>query len=433
METAFFNFSVKENKSSNVYSTALLSIIFSTTLLLLPVFVFLTPISELLQYTDNKNYIIWVALIIATDALMAIPFARLRQENKAMRFATIKMITIFINVFINLFILGLCKGAHDNAVSEYHNTLGQWYNPEIGIGYIFLANLVSNVAGLVMLLPQYKLISYAFDITLWKKMMRYALPLMIVGFSGMINETFDRVLLKYILPSDIAMEQVGIYSACYKIAIIMTIFIQAFRYAAEPFFFSQSDRADAKSMYANVMTWFAIAGSFIFLATMSNISWIMSIFLSTNYRSGIDIVPILLMANLFLGIYYNLSIWYKLTGKTGYGMLLTLIGVVVTLAINIIWIPVIGYFASAWATIACYSIMMIISFAIGNKHYPVDYDHKRIWGYIALSLALYVVQIAIKTSEPVLNLVINNCILLFYLGLILVIEKNSIIKSLKNK
>jgi len=268
---------------------------------------------------------------------------------------------------------------------------------------------------------------FSFDGALLKKMLRYAFPLLIAGTAGMINETIDRVLLTYLLPEDVAMSQTGIYGACYKIAIIMTIFIQTFRFAAEPFFFSNAKEKDATQTYANIMNYFVIVCSIIFLGTMMNISWI-QYFIDEPYRVGLHVVPILLVANLCLGVFINQSIWYKLTGQTQYGAYLAIIGACITLALNFYWIPRIGYIGSAWATLICYASMMIISFFWGNKHYPVNYDLKRILGYVGLSLTLYVLSTFISIDSVTIKLITNNIFLIAFGALIWKLEKKSLLK-----
>jgi O-antigen/teichoic acid export membrane protein len=417
METAFFNFSVKEKDKDLVYSTALLSVVLSTTFFFLILISFSNEIQEFLGYASSKGFVAWVVLIIATDAAAAIPFARLRSQNRPGRFAFIKMVNILVNIGLNVFFIGFAKPAFETG-----EALGAFYSPEIGIGYVFIANLCANVCSLLLLYPEFVQVRLRFALGLWKRMMRYALPLLLVGFAGMINETFDRILLKYLLPENEAMAQVGIYGACYKISILITIFIQAFRYAAEPFFFSQSIEKNAKNTYSRVMNYFVIVCSIIFLGTMTNLSWI-QFFIGESYRAGLNVVSILLLANFFLGIYFNLSVWYKITGKTQYGAWITLMGAIITLGINFAFIPKYGYHACAWATLACYGTMMILSWLVGNKHYHVDYDLRRILGYLALSLVLYGISTLVNTGSEVPDLLLKNLIFLGFLGIVFMIER----------
>src|ERR1035437_3707596 len=278
---------------------------------------------------------------------------------------------------LNLFFILFCKRVYESSDSVFKPFVEMVYNPAIGIGYIFISNLVASLVTLLILSPEILKIKFVFDTIIWKKMMRYAMPLLVAGLAGMINETLDRVLLIHLIPNkEEALSQTGIYGACYKVSIIMTIFIQTFRFAAEPFFFSHSKEKDSKKTYADIMKFFVIICSLIFLGTMMNIQWI-QYFVGQKFREGMNVVPILLLANLCLGIFINQSIWYKLTGQTGYGAILTIIGALITISLNIYWIPRIGYTGSAWATLICYASMMIVSYFWGNKHYPVNYDLNR--------------------------------------------------------
>ena len=263
---------------------------------------------------------------------------------------------------------------------------------------------------------------------LFREMLVYALPLLVAGLAGMVNETFDRILLKYFLPDGVnKLSQIGIYGACYKIAVIMTIFIQTFRYAAEPFFFSHAKKDNAKSTYANVMKYFVIVCSFIFLATMLNMD-IVKAFVGPAYREGLHIAPILLLANLFLGVFMNLSIWYKLSGNTGYGALLTIIGAIITIVLNIWWIPIFGYTGAAWATLVCYFLITVLSYIIGQIKYPIEYDLKSMFLYLSLALALYFGSKLMKNEKEGFRLVLNNLLLIVFIVIAIVSEKNKIFK-----
>jgi O-antigen/teichoic acid export membrane protein len=332
-------------------------------------------------------------------------------------------VNITVNILFNLFFILVCHDAYESRSGALLGIADAIYDPYLGVvGYIFISNLIASAVTLVLLLPEITGIKWAFDTILWKSMMVYSLPLMIAGLAGMVNETMDRLLLKYLLPDDIALEQVGIYGACYKVAVLMTIFTQTFRYAAEPFFFSQSKKEDAQSLYAAIMKYFVIACSVIFLGTMVNMPWI-QFFIGPEFRSGLDVVPILLLANLCLGIYFNLSIWYKLTGHTRYGAYITFFGALLTLALNFYWIPRIGYMGSAWATLICYASMMLASYMIGQKYYPVNYDVKRILGYLTLSLILFFLNAYISTGNNVAEVVIGNALLLLFAAVVYLIEK----------
>lgn len=413
METALFKFSQSENDKQKVYTTALISVFTTCVLFIILASMFSGSISESIKFTGHPEYVIWFAIIIATDALTSIPFAKLREQGKAKRFAIVKVINIATYIGLNVFFILFCKPVYEAEVSSYKGFVEAVYNPEIGVGYIFISNLIATLVTLLLLSPEIFRMRYVFDSPLWKRMMLYALPLLIAGLAGMINETLDRVLLTYLLPENEAMSQTGIYGACYKVSIIMTIFIQTFRFAAEPFFFSQSKDKDSKKTNAIIMKYFVIICAIIFLGTTMNMSWI-QYFVGEDFREGMGVVPILLLANLFLGIFINQSIWYKLTGQTGYGALLTIFGAIITITLNFYWIPRIGYMGSAWATLICYASMMVLSYFLGNKHYPVNYDLKRIFTYLGLSLTLYFIALLIQTESAAINLIINNFLLLGY-------------------
>jgi O-antigen/teichoic acid export membrane protein len=423
METALFNFSSTESNRNGVYTTAMRSVLVSTMFLALPLLVFAEPLAELMRYPGHAGFV-WMAVgIVVTDALTAIPFAKLRLEGRPGRFAKLKLLNIGINLIINFFFIGLCKWAWTKDPNSFFGSL---YNDEIGIGYAFVANLAANMVVLLLLMPELRRIDAGFDIGLWKRMIRYAMPLLVVGLAGMVNETLDRILLKYMLPLGMGETAVGIYGACYKISILMAIFRQAFQYAAEPFFFSQRNEGNARELYAKVMSIFIIACSLIFLGTTLNLSWI-QYFIGPPFRSGLAVVPILLLANLFLGVYFNLSIWYKLTGRTRSGMWITLAGAVITLTLNFIWIPSQGYFGgymgSAWATLLCYATMMVLSYYTGQKHYPVPYAVVRGLGYIGLALGLYFAGTFIANDSQLITLLLKNALLLPFIAVVWVLEK----------
>lgn len=429
METSLFRFSQTEMEKEKVYATALTSLLVSSFIFVILTSFFADTISETLNFSGHPEYIIWFALILGCDAFSAIPFAKLREQGKAKRFAIIRSLNIAINIGLNLFFLWFCKGVYDAPQSLFKPFVDMVYNPAVGIGYIFISNLVASIITMLLLSPEIFSVKWNVDTVLWKKMMKYSLPLLVAGLAGMTNETLDRVLIPLLLPEEIAKSQNGIYGACYKIAILMTIFIQAFRFAAEPFFFSHSKEKDAKKTYADIMKYFVIICSVIFLGTMMNMQWI-QYFVGEKFREGLDVVPILLLANLFLGIFINQSIWYKLTGQTGYGAMLTIFGALITISLNIYWIPRIGYMGAAWATLICYASMMVASYFLGNKHYPVNYDLKRILGYLGLSVTLYFISVFAKTESAIINLFLNNLMLLVFVAIVWKMEgKNLVTKA----
>ncbi len=391
METAFFRFNDRTKKEEDVYGTAMSSILLTTIVFSGLIVFFAQPIAHLIHYELHVRYIIFFALIIGFDAITALPFARLRADNRPMRFATVKILNICINAGLNLFFILLCPYILSNpALSALHGFINSIYHPEIGVAYIFISNLVSSIVTALVLLPEISKSKWGIDRVLLKKMLRYALPLILVGLAGIINETLDRAMLKFMLPYSIEKNTalLGIYGANYKLAILLTLFIQAFRYAAEPFFFQQANKKNARILYAKVLNYFMLVGMSIFLFIMLYID-ILKYFIGPKYHEGLKVVPILLGANLMLGIYYNLSVWYKLTDKTHLGAYIAGGGALITIVLNYIWIPQIGYMGSAWATLICYASMAIASFWVGKRYYPVPYNVIKIATMLFSGMAIY--------------------------------------------
>ncbi len=421
METAFFRYSELEKNKSGVYTTSLISILISTAIFFIFIFILRQNIANILRYPDNSEFVLWFSLIISFDVISAIPFARLRAQHRAKRFVSIKLINIFIYVALNLFFIVLCPFLYEKDILKVY--ISYVYDGEIHVKYIFISNLISSSIQLLLLSPEFRRIKWQFDPVLWKKMILYALPLLVFGFAGVINEALDRILLKYLLPQSISLSKVGIYGACYKISIIMSIFIQAYRYAAEPFFFAQAKNRDAKETYAEVMKFFIIIVTLIFLGTMLYLDDIIIFFIGEEYRVGKGVIPILLMANLFLGVFYNLSIWYKLTNKTHFGAWISIIGVIITVSLNFYWIPRIGYMGSAWATFICYGSMMILSFFLGQKYYRVNYPLLSIFLYIGLSVLLYFISGWIYPAQAVIRITFNTFLLIIFLFVVFIWER----------
>jgi O-antigen/teichoic acid export membrane protein len=389
-ETGYFRFRAD---NPNAYATALSFVV----LLNLSIFALISAlnssISSALNYENHREYVLYFALILTFDAIAALPFARLRAENRALRFASIKIFEILLTVGLSLFFIVWCPKLH----AQHIEWITYVYSPDVGVGYIFLANLLASGAKFLFLSPQLFGFHVGFDWQLFKKMARYSLPMVVIAFAGIINEMLDRALLKYLLPFDNAtnLAQLGIYSACYKLSILMTLFIQAFRYAAEPFFFSYAKNADAKLVYANVLHYFSIFCVFIFLLVTLYLDFF-KYFIGQEFRAGLHVVPILLLANLFLGLYVNLSIWYKLSDRTLMGAGVSLFGAGLTVALNFYWIPKFGYTGSAYATLICYAAMAVLSYLLGQKFYRVDYDVKSVLGYLLFGVSLYLANMRLQ-------------------------------------
>lgn len=422
METAFFRYSEQDPTGRDkVFSTALLSV-FSLAF----VFVFFTltfsgSIAEVLRYPQHPEYVVWFGIIIGLDAVMSIPFARLRADNRPLQFAFIKLAGIGVNIFLVLFFVVACPWLLENG-SAVVVTYVEWvYSPDIGVGYVFISNLVASSITAMLLLPVIWRQRFTFSTVHWEKMIVYALPLLAAGLAGILNEALDKILLKYLLPEEIAMSHLGIYGACYRVSVLMVLFIQAFRFAAEPFFFAEYKNENAKVLYARVMKVFVVTCLFIFLGIMLYMD-IIQYFIGKHFREGLGVVPILLMAHVFLGIYFNLSIWYKLTGQTRFGAYIALIGVIITIGINVLFIPVIGYYASAWAHLACYVGMTLVSWYWGRKYFKVHYDISRILLFISAALLLYFLHGLIPRLHTLLDSLISALFLAVFAFAVLAID-----------
>lgn len=423
LETGLFKFSsgVNKNEAHKVYSTSIVSILTTSLLFVGVILLFKNQIANFIGYTNHPEYILWFGLVIAADAFTSIPFAYLRQQNKALRFATIKLINIGVSIGLNLFFILLLPYLAENYEFAFVNAI---YNKDIGVGYIFIANLIASLLTLILLFGDIPFKHLSFDKKILKRILIFSLPLMLSGLAGIMNEMLDRVLLKHYLPGNIEeiMSEIGIYGANYKIAVLMTMFIQMFRYAAEPFFFSNQKENKSNEMYADVMKYFIIFGLLIFLGVNLYID-ILKHFISENYYEGLKIVPIVLAANLFVGISYNLSIWYKFTSKTMYAIYLNGFGAIITIVLNIIFIPEYGFMASAWATFVCYISIMIISYALSKKYYPIKYDLKSIFLYSGISIVIFFSFYNIKFSSRFTEFIVATLMMLLFIAIVYFKEK----------
>jgi len=436
METAFFRFSEKEEDKDSVFSTGMLSLLITSSSFIFLASIFSGAIAGWIDYAGHSGYVIWFAWILGLDALVAIPFARLRSQNKAARFATFKMINILTNIGLTLFFIVLCPYVWKNHPS-LQGLLSLVYRPDWGIEYVFIANLAASVITLGLLLPMIMSMKWKMHNELWRRMLVYAFPLLFAGLAGMVNETLDRLMLRYLLPfsKDLSEAQVGIYSACYKISILITLFVQAYRFAAEPFFFAHAKEKDSRLTYARIMDYFIIAILAIFLITMLFLDDVFLHLIDKKYWVGKGVIPVLMLANIFLGAYYNLSIWYKLTGKTIWGAWLSVIGAVITLALNFYWIPlspghlIHGYTGSAWATFICYGSMMVIAYLLGQKYYPIPYNLRKFTGYLALALIIYCISANVHISLLFPRLAFNTVLLMVFLLTAFFLEKPRLAKA----
>lgn len=421
METALFRFASKdEHPVKESFSTAMRSIMVTSTFLCLLMVVFRVPLCNFLGFEGHSEFIAWFAVIMWADSICAIPLVKLRIENRPVKFAAINLTKILTNVFFNIFFLVICP----YLLKHGFNWVSFIYNQEHLIAYVFISNLISSILGLVLVFPALSTINL-FNKKIWKSMLWYALPLLPMGMAGMVNEVLDRILLLRMIPDHFtAQYQTGIYGANYKFAMLMTLFVQAYRYAAEPFFFAEAKKQDARQKYASIMNYFVIACCVMFMSITFYIDIIKHLLGKKEYYIGLTVVPILLLANMFNGIYINLSIWFKLSDQTRFGLFLTGFGAIITIVLNIIWIPVYGYIGCAWATLICYSATMILCYILGQKYYPVPYKVFRILGYISFTLLLFFVSnyLKLRISSQPLYLAVNGLLICAFATLAFYIE-----------
>ncbi len=428
LETGYFRFANDESYSKKVFSTTFFSVLFTSLLFFISVYLFIDPIASFLNVADRSIFIILLALTLALDAITALPFAQLRQQNRPMRYAFIKLSNIGINLGLNIFFLIVCP-----KLNEWFPNLGvtNIWNPEIGIGYIFIAMFVASFFNLLLLLPDLIKTKWQFDIVLLKKVLKYALPILIVSISAQINLNVDKILMpKLILDASEALSQTGIYGANFKLAVIMTLFIQAFRFAFEPFFFAQNKDENSKKLYADVLKYFVIFGLLIFMGVMFYID-IVKILIASEYHEGLGIVPYVLLANFFLGIFFSLSLWYKLTDKTQFGAYLAIGGAIITVILNVVLVPKIGYYGSAVAILVSSIIMTVASYVLGRKYYPINYDIKRISFYFGLAILLYILSTSIHMDNIWLKMLVKTPIIILFL--VVVFQKEKLWKVLKKQ
>ncbi|MBL4560450.1 MAG: polysaccharide biosynthesis C-terminal domain-containing protein [Labilibaculum sp.] len=425
METGYFRFASKDKENPKIFSTGFVSLIGTSILFWIAIAGFLNPLSVYFEISENREFIVLLALTLGFDAITALPFAKLRQENRALRYAGLKFFNIGVNLGMNLFFLLLCPWIHKN-FPEFPIT--KIWNPEFGIGYIFLAFCVSSFLNLVLLLPDLYKIKLSVDRKLLMKILTYSSPILVVSICGMLNINLDKMIMEDLIPeSQNPLYQTGIYGANYKLAVIMTLFIQAFRYSFEPFFFSQAKEKNSKQVYADVLKYFVILGLIIFLGVMFYLD-IVKILINSRYHEGLGIVPYVLLANLFFGIFFSLSLWYKLTDKTRFGAYIAIVGTIITIVLNIILVPKFGYYGAAYAVLICFVVMTVISYIAGQKHYPVPYDLKRILFYMLVATVVFVASNYLNIENQWLKMAGKTPLLLLFV--VVVIQKEQLWGSL---
>jgi O-antigen/teichoic acid export membrane protein len=416
METSFFRFAQRPEYKGDVYNTSMISIIVTTIFFGGAMMFYAPQLAALWRVPDNPEYIVWFAWIIGLDTLTAIPFAQLRQQGRPVKYATIKILNIVIYVILTYFFIKICPALLKKHPDSFLLVV---YNPKIDIGYTFIANLIASSVTLLLLTKEFFGLRLRFNVKLWKEMMAYSWPLLIVGLGGMVNEVLNRILLDYRLPFSFQenKKQVGIFNANFKVAALVNIFIQVFRIGAEPFFFNEAGKQDARKTYARVMKIFVVISCIIFLlvSLFADTIWgryLVGVKNHPDYAKGIGVIPIIALAYVCLGIYYNLTVWYKLTDKTIYGAYITIAGAVLTIVLNYISIPYLGYWGSACTTLICYAFMMIVSYHQGQKHYRIPYAWKKLTAYVLISLLLYFIYFGCSAF-------IKNKIILFLIASVL--------------
>lgn len=424
METAFFRFINKiKSQKKVVQSTALTSLAISTILFLIATLCYSSEISNFLEF--KREFIVYGILILALDALAVLPFVWYRANNKPMRYAVIKIINVCINLSFNLFFFLILPGLGNEEMDSIWNNMNL---VEDKVTFVFIANLIASAVTLLILSPLYLKMGFKFDLKIWKNMIKYSFPVLIAGIAFSINEAFDKILLKYLLPEQIADAEVGVYAACYKLGVFMTLFGTAFRLGIEPFFFNHSKNKNAKENYATVTKYFTLLGSLILLFVVVYIDLFKRILIpESSFWEALVIVPVILLANLCLGIYHNLSVWYKVTDRTRFGAMISVIGACITLALNFLLIPLISYKGSAIATLAAYGSMMVISYLLGRRYYAVPYNLKKIGTYLLLSVVFSVFSFYIFDG----NIWIGTALLILFVAFTYKAEKKEILQLLK--
>lgn len=422
METAFFRFFSKEKDKGKIVSTSFISLLITTLFFTTIAFVYSNSIALFFGFKNPLFFQILI-LTLTLDTLVVIPFAYLRVTNRPIKFTFYKTINIVIYATLNVFFLWFVPYAIDSGIS-LPNSLISYVENQPQVIHIFVAGLAASAVTFLLLLPIFFKFKIQFNFQVLKKMLVYGLPIMVGSLAFVTNENLDKLLLGKLVGE----QQMGVYAACYKLGVFMTLYIMAFRLGAEPFFFNQADKKNAKQTYSTILTWFTLFGALFLLIIVSFIDVFASFIIkSDEYFEALEIVPIILLANLFLGIYNNLSIWYKLTDKTRFGMYFSIFGAIITISFNLIMIPKIGFIASAWATLIAYGVMMLISFFIGRKHYPVPYELKKVSGYVILTTILSTISFLYFRE----NYIISTVFIFLFLGWIYYNEKSMIQQLLK--
>ena len=424
METGFLRFANKNKEGAGkVYSTTLIAVGFTSVVFALLCIFFSQAIANAMGYSNHPEFIAMLGSVVALDAFGCIPYVYLRFKNRPIRFVFLNLFAIAVNIFFNIFFLVICPWLMVKAPG----LISWFYNPNFGVGYVFVANLFSTALVTIALLFDVFVVPFEFDKVLLKKMLRYSLPLLVLGIAGIMNQTLDKILFPFLMPGEVGASELGIYGATSKIALVMLMFTQAFRYSYEPFIFAQKKDKNSMDSYADAMKFFIVFSLFIFLGMVFYLD-IIKYVIQHNYWVGLKVVPIVLLSFIFQGIFFNLSLWYKLTDKTIYGAYFSIVGTIIIVLLNVLLVPKFSYMGCAWAAFACYFVIMLISYYFGQKHMPVKYDLKSIGLYVVVAMALYAASFLVQTQYPVINIAYKT--LLFTIYITLMIKRDFPLRSI---
>lgn len=417
METTYFRFANRkdEQEPMRVYANSLISVTIISALFACVGFALLQPISTLLGYAAHPEYVGMLIFIVAIDAIMSLPFARLRCEEKAWKFAGIKLANIGLNIALNIFFLIVCPIIHKHSPES----IAWFYRPDYGVGYILVSNVITSIANVAMLNRELRGFAYRIDMQRLRPMLVYAIPILGISIAGILNQSVDKILFPLLFADKAeATTQLGIYGACFKIAVVMVMFIQAYRYAIEPYIFKRSKESDDKSSNAITTLYFTIFALLIYLGVSFYLDDVFKYLVSPAYYEGLKVVPVVMAGEFLFGLYFNVSFWFKLNDQTYWGTLFTIIGCVLTIAIIVIFVPLYGYMACAWATVVCNSVMLLMSYLIGRKRYPVPYPVRKMTGYVALAALLFALGMMLPIEATVLRLLWRTSLLCIYIGIV---------------
>jgi len=414
METGFLRFANKNKEEvGKVYSTTLIAVGTTSTIFALCCIIFSHPIANAMGYANHPEFIAMLGTVVALDAFGCIPYVYLRFKNRPVRFVALNLFAIFVNIFFNIFFLVVCPWLMVKAP----DLISWFYNPTYGVGYVFIANIFSTALVTIALLFDVFVVKFEFDKALLKKMLQYSLPLVVLGIAGIMNQTLDKILFPFLMDGKRGASELGIYGATSKIALVMTMFTQAFRYSYEPFIFAQKKDKNSLETYADAMKYYILIALFIFLGMVLYMD-IFKYVIQRSYWVGLKVVPIVMFSFIFQGIFFNLSLWYKLTDKTYFGALFSVLGTIIIVAMNVILVPVYSYMGCAWAALACYFVIMLISYYYGQKHMPIKYDLKTIGLYTLVTILLYGISTFINTPSTILNIGLKSILMVAYLVLL---------------